>query len=99
MKPNYRRCLSCRRVDVKNNFWRVVRVHPSLEVQLDLGQGRSAYICRQESCLKTAAKKNRLGRALKASVPEKIHDTLFDRQQKQDTATSNAVENFSKSTL
>ncbi|NES45910.1 MAG: YlxR family protein, partial [Moorea sp. SIO2C4] len=26
MKPNYRRCLSCRKVAPKQEFWRIVRV-------------------------------------------------------------------------
>lgn len=79
MKPNYRKCLSCRRIDLKDSFWRVVRISDSAKVQLDVGQGRSAYICRQQSCLKTACQKNRLARALKASVPQQIYDILLAR--------------------
>jgi len=79
MEPNYRRCLSCRRVAPKKSFWRVVRVHPSRQIQLDQGMGRSAYICPQANCLTTAQKKNRLGRALRASVPEAIYQQLWQR--------------------
>ena len=42
MKPNYRRCISCRQVNLKQEFWRIVRVFPSGKVQLDQGMGRSA---------------------------------------------------------
>ncbi|MGK7930657.1 MAG: YlxR family protein [Microcystaceae cyanobacterium] len=78
MKPNYRRCLSCRRVAPKEAFRRIVRVHPSRQVQLDQGMGRSAYLCPQLSCLERAQQKNRLGRALKlrTSVPEHIYQKL-----------------------
>ncbi|TAF21607.1 MAG: YlxR family protein, partial [Nostocales cyanobacterium] len=73
MKPNYRRCLSCRRVGLKQEFWRIVRVFPSRKVQLDQGIGRSAYICPKSSCLQAAQKKDRLGRSLRESVPETLY--------------------------
>ena len=79
METNYRRCLSCRKVAPKNAFWRVVRVYPSRQVQLDEGMGRSAYICPQASCLAAAQKKNRLGRSVRASVPDELYETLWLR--------------------
>jgi len=77
MKPNYRRCLSCRQVATKESFWRIVRVYPSREVKLDQGMGRSAYLCPQESCLQGAQHKNRLAKVLKTSVPEEIYQQLW----------------------
>jgi uncharacterized protein len=79
MIKNFRRCISCRKVASKETFWRIVRVYPSRQVQLDRGVGRSAYICPEASCLKAACQKNRLGRALKASVPDRIYETLWER--------------------
>lgn len=79
MEPNYRRCISCRRTGHKRAFWRIVRVHSSRQVQLDQGAGRSAYLCPQASCLQAAQKKNRLGRSLKAPVPEQTYQTLWQR--------------------
>jgi uncharacterized protein len=79
MLPNYRRCLSCRKVGPKVDFWRVVRVYPSGEVQLDQGMGRSAYLCRTSSCLQLAQKKNRLGRSLKSQIPDSIYQELQQR--------------------
>ncbi|MDJ0508716.1 MAG: YlxR family protein [Crocosphaera sp.] len=79
MKPNYRRCISCRCVAPKEAFWRIVRVSSSRKVQLDQGMGRSAYLCPQESCLLIASKKNRLGRSLKVSVPDSIYKQLWQR--------------------
>jgi predicted RNA-binding protein YlxR (DUF448 family) len=76
---NYRRCISCRLLAPKESFWRIVRLHPSGQVQLDRGMGRSAYICPQLSCLQLARQKNRLGRALKANIPETIFTTLQER--------------------
>ena len=79
MKPNYRRCISCRKVGFKEEFWRIVRVFPSGKVQLDQGMGRSAYVCPQTSCLQAAGKKNRLGRSLHATVPETLYQSLLQR--------------------
>ncbi|MDY7022637.1 MAG: YlxR family protein [Cyanobacteriota bacterium] len=79
MLPNYRRCVACRQVAPKAAFWRVVRVYSSHQVQLDRGMGRSAYLCRNLECLKAAQKKNRLGRSLKAAIPEEIYQILEQR--------------------
>lgn len=80
MKPNYRRCISCNRVGLKQEFWRIVRDYSSGQLQLDLGMGRSAYICPQASCLQAAQKKNRLGRSLRVkAVSEDLYQTLWQR--------------------
>lgn len=73
----HRRCVGCRRVADRQEFWRVVRV--SGGVQLDVGMGRSAYLCPTASCLAAARKKNSLGRALKATVIEEIYQALEQR--------------------
>ncbi len=79
LPPNYRRCISCRSTGAKDRFLRVVRLHPTYTVQLDQGMGRSAYLCPQTECLKLAQRKNRLGRALKATIPEDIYRQLWQR--------------------
>lgn len=79
MKPNHRRCVSCRAIAQKEAFWRIVRVSPTRTVQLDKGMGRSAYICPVASCLKAAQKKDRLGRALRVAVPDGIYEQLWQR--------------------
>jgi predicted RNA-binding protein YlxR (DUF448 family) len=79
MKANYRRCLSCRKIGPKESFWRIVRVYPSAEIKLDQGMGRSAYLCPQESCLRLAQQKKRLGRVLKTSVSPAIYQQLWER--------------------
>lgn len=84
MKPNYRRCISCRRVALKQEFWRIVCVYPSGQLQLEQGMGRSAYLCPQASCLQAAQKKNRLGRSLRKSVPEALYRTLWQRLATQE---------------
>ena len=79
MKPNHRRCVSCREIVPKQLLWRVVRQHDTGIVQLDAGMGRSAYLCPHIDCLKVAQKKNRLSRALKAPVSDVIYQQLWQR--------------------
>jgi uncharacterized protein len=80
MAKDYRRCVSCRRLALKSEFWRVVRSHPDHQVIIDRGdnwvQGRSAYLCRTADCLQLAQKKNRLGRSIKAKVGTDIYHQL-----------------------
>ncbi|BDM83269.1 YlxR family protein [Acaryochloris marina] len=79
MQPNYRRCISCRQVAPKSELWRIVRVYPDHQIQLDQGMGRSAYLCPQANCLKAAQKKNRLAKALRAKVPDSLYEFLWER--------------------
>lgn len=81
MLPNYRRCVSCRKVAPKPEFWRIIRLHPTHQVGLDHGMGRSAYLCPNSDCLHAAQKKNRLSRVLKATVPDAIFAELSERLQ------------------
>ncbi|MGF1521303.1 MAG: YlxR family protein [Leptolyngbyaceae cyanobacterium] len=91
MKPNYRRCVSCRQIAPKEAFWRIVRVYPTRTVQLDQGMGRSAYLCPKADCLRAAQKKNRLGRSLRAVVPEDVYNLLWQRLTKPSTNFVEAV--------
>ncbi len=79
MTKNDRRCVACRRVAHRHEFFRVVRPHGSCTVLLDEGMGRSAYVCKTESCLRLAQKKNRMSRALKATIPDEIFCILQNR--------------------
>lgn len=57
----------------------MVRASPDRTVTIDVGSGRSAYLCPQADCLRQAQRKNRLGRALKGNVPEQIFQQLWER--------------------
>jgi uncharacterized protein len=86
MGTHLRRCLVCRRVAPREQFWRVVRCHPGHNISLDTGMGRSAYLCPTHNCLQGAQRKNRLSRVLKAPVPEAIFLALWDRLDPSITA-------------
>jgi hypothetical protein len=75
---NYRRCISCRKLALKDSFLRIVRTYPENKVQLHQGMGRSAYVCYQKECLQMAQKKNRLAKYLKTNVPPEIYCQLSE---------------------
>lgn len=86
MPKDERRCISCRKLAPRNEFWRVVRCDRSRGIAIDLGvsrlQGRSAYLCQTLDCWQAAQKKNRLSRSLKVPVRDDIYQQLllqFDR--------------------
>ena len=81
-EQNHRMCISCRKTANRDQLWRVVRVFPNRQVQLDTGMGRSAYLCRSAECLKMAHKKDRLSRALRTKVPADIYQALENRLEK-----------------
>jgi uncharacterized protein len=80
MTKDIRRCVSCRKIAMRSEFWRVVRCHPSKQITIDLDdkfiQGRSVYLCPNAECLQLAQKKNRLGKSLKAAVSQDIYQAL-----------------------
>lgn len=79
MPPEYRRCVSCRRIAHRSELWRIVKLSPSGQIQLDQGQGRSAYLCPCRSCLQAAKKHKRLDRSLRSPLPDFIFQTLENR--------------------
>ena len=79
MKKSHRRCVSCKKTALKEEFWRIVRIPSSHEIILDRGIGRSAYLCPTYDCLQQAQRKNLLKRALRAIVTQKIYNLLQKR--------------------
>jgi predicted RNA-binding protein YlxR (DUF448 family) len=67
-----RTCVACRTSEAKRGLVRVVRT-PEGRVELDptgKKNGRGAYVHETRACWDEALKKDRLGRALKVTVPE-----------------------------
>lgn len=87
-EKNHRLCISCRQTFHRDQLWRVVRTHPHRQIQLDSGVGRSAYLCPTASCLSIARKKDRLAKALRASVPSEIYQILAARLEAETLESS-----------
>lgn len=78
-----RRCVGCGGLFSKSLLWQLVRV-PSGEVIVGRGDrhvfGRSAYVCRRQSCLDLARKKKAWGRSLKTFVHSDLINQLNQLQ-------------------
>ena len=73
-----RTCVACRTTEAKRGLVRVVRTQEG-RVELDPSgkkNGRGAYVHEQAACWDEALKKDRLGRALKVSVPTADMESL-----------------------
>lgn len=69
MKEILRRCVSCKKQRDKKDFLRVVRTK-DMNILIDNEYkifGRSAYICKDKNCIKSAFSKKRLEKALRIS--------------------------------
>ena len=73
-----RQCLGCREMKPKKELIRVVR-SPDGQISLDFrgkANGRGAYICPKNECLKKAMKAKALERAFSASIPLEVFEAL-----------------------
>ena len=77
-RPVLRRCVACRELFDRSILWWVIRDHQD-GVLLDQGMGRSAYLCRKESCLEEAQRRKRLHKALRCQVPDSAIEELRQR--------------------
>jgi len=77
-RPVLRRCVACRQLLDRRQLWRVIRDHRD-GVLLDVGVGRSAYLCPKETCLEEARRRKRLQKALRCQVPDSVVEVLQER--------------------
>jgi predicted RNA-binding protein YlxR (DUF448 family) len=89
-RPVLRRCVSCRQLIDRDQLWRVVRLAGGGGIQLDRGQGRSAYVCADATCLDDARRRKRLQRALRVQVADSILESLESRLTGTTSASSEA---------
>ena len=78
-----RQCLGCREMKPKKELIRVVR-SPEGEISLDFrgkANGRGAYVCPNEACLKKAVKARALERAFSAQIPQEVYDRLNEQME------------------
>lgn len=81
-----RQCTGCREMKPKRELIRVVR-SPENEITLDFkgkAQGRGAYVCKNQECLKKAIKSKALERSLEVSIPDEIYSQLKEQMEAGD---------------
>ncbi len=78
-----RQCTGCREMKPKRELIRVVR-SPENAISLDFkgkAQGRGAYVCHSQECLKRAIKSKALEKSLEVSIPEEIYLQLKEQME------------------
>lgn len=73
-----RKCVACSQNKPKKELVRIVK-NKENHVDVDLKgkmNGRGAYICMNDECLKEAKKNKKLSRALGIEIPEEVYDKL-----------------------
>ena len=73
-----RKCTGCGEMKPKRELVRVVK-SPENEISLDFTgkkNGRGAYVCRSEECLKKARKAKRIERAFACAIPDEIYEAM-----------------------
>lgn len=77
-KVPQRKCIVCGNLYDKNDLLRVVK-NKDLGVVIDeTGKlnGRGAYICKNNECLKEVKKNNKLDRVFKQKIDDKLYEEL-----------------------
>ena len=71
-------CTACRQMQDKKNLLRVVKDKEN-NISIDFSgkkNGRGAYICKNEECLKKCIKQKSFNKAFQTNVDEKIYKEL-----------------------
>ena len=81
-----RQCIGCRESKSKKELIRIVKTSEGTITLDRTGRknGRGAYLCDDQDCLKKARKSNALSRSFRMNVPDAIYDEL-ERQWNHDT--------------
>lgn len=77
-KVPMRQCVGCGEMKSKKEMMRVLKT-PEEQIILDVTgkkNGRGAYLCKSEECLKKARKNKGLERSFKMNIPAEVYDSL-----------------------
>ena len=77
-KVPMRQCVGCGEMKSKKEMMRILKTAEG-EIILDVTgkkNGRGAYLCISEECLKKARKTKGVERSLKMSIPSEVYDSL-----------------------
>ncbi|MCI6811874.1 MAG: YlxR family protein [Lachnospiraceae bacterium] len=75
-----RQCVGCGEMKSKKEMLRVLKTVEG-PIVLDVTgkkNGRGAYLCRKQDCLKKAIKGKGLERSFKMSIPTEVYDSLLE---------------------
>ena len=76
-----RRCVSCWQVKNRDELIKITAKNDDGKVIVNPNSstfGRSVYLCYNKACIETAFKKNKIGKHLKATIPNELKGQLLD---------------------
>jgi len=79
-KLNYRKCVGCGTIKDKSEMIKLTIEYSSKEIYINTSSkinGRSAYICQNNECIKLSFKKDKISKSLKKKVPEELQKKIF----------------------
>ena len=79
-KQPLRQCTGCREMKPKKEMIRVIQTAENA-ILLDVTgkkNGRGAYVCRNEECLRKAMDAKGLERSLKTAIPKEVSEKLME---------------------
>lgn len=72
-----RKCIGCNEMKEKKAMMRVIKCEEGILLDTTgKKNGRGAYLCKSEECLKQAIKTRGLERSLKVSIPGEVYEAL-----------------------
>ena len=72
-----RMCVACRSIREKGELLRTVKHGGAVETDFGFKiQGRGAYVCRSNECVKKARRSRLLEKSLSMRVPDEVYDLL-----------------------
>lgn len=77
-KQPARRCIACNEQKDKKELLRIVRT-PEGNIEIDLTgkkNGRGAYICKSEDCLKKVIKSKKLERSFEKEISDELYENI-----------------------
>ena len=77
-KQPARRCIACNEQKDKKDLLRIVRT-PEGNIEIDLTgkkNGRGAYICKSEECLKKVIKSKKLERSFEKEISLELYESI-----------------------
>ncbi len=77
-KQPARRCIACNEQKDKKELLRIVRT-PEGNIEIDLTgkkNGRGAYICKSEDCLKKVIKSKKLERSFEKEISNELYENI-----------------------
>lgn len=76
-----RKCAGCGQIKNKEDLIKITRENPHSDLIVNPNSkifGRSVYLCYNNTCIENAFKKNKISKALKASVPQELKGKLIN---------------------